>query len=209
MAALVRHGVLKTGQVKLPQNGNYKVLVCSFATKAEKKKGIDRKVAPKIDSSAQSLAAKGFLRPQKDYTPPEDVSSRLRAIIQNNLGIVEKTTKLTDLTSRFAIFTACKDEFNHGIPNSLLHTVETVEDLCKFYETPVSATVPLDKLRTMDLPKNLHIQYEYHRFHPDTDTKFGGITAFPRSSTLVTGLKYKGKYKGHTQATTWPYHDYK
>ncbi|KRT79058.1 hypothetical protein AMK59_8730, partial [Oryctes borbonicus] len=180
MAALVRHGVLKTGQVKLPQNGNYNVLVCRYATKAEKKKGIDRKVPPKIDSSAQSLAAKGFLRPQKDYTPPQDVSTRLESIIQNKLGAIEKTTKLSDLNVRFALFSACNDEFNHSIPNSLLHAIETVDDLCKFYATPVNTTMPLDKLRNMKLPKNLHIQYEYHRFHPDTDTKFDGITAFPR-----------------------------
>lgn len=34
---------------------------------------------------------------------------------------------------------------------------------------------------------------------PDTDTKFNGITAFPGSSTIVTGLKYKNKYPGHEQ----------
>lgn len=31
------------------------------------------------------------------------------------------------------------------------------------------------------------------------DTMFNGKTAFPKSSTLVTGLKYKKKYKGHMQ----------
>lgn len=39
----------------------------------------------------------------------------------------------------------------------------------------------------------------------DTDTMFDGVTAFPRSSTIVSGLKYKGKYKGHEQRETWPY----
>lgn len=32
----------------------------------------------------------------------------------------------------------------------------------------------------------------------DTDKLFGGQTAFPESSTLVTGLKYKNKYQGFT-----------
>lgn len=39
----------------------YSFLFQTYATKAEKRKGIDRKVGPKIDSSAESLAAKGFV----------------------------------------------------------------------------------------------------------------------------------------------------
>lgn len=38
--------------------------------------------------------------------------------------------------------------------------------------------------------------YSIDNILPDTDTMFGGKTAFPLSSTLVTGLKYKKKYKG-------------
>lgn len=39
-------------------------------------------------------------------------------------------------------------------------------ELKNFYLTPVSTTTPLEKLRTMDLPENLHVQYEPIRFHP-------------------------------------------
>lgn len=39
-------------------------------------------------------------------------------------------------------------------------------NLRKFYLTPVDAIVPLDAMREKNLPKNLHIRYEYHRFHP-------------------------------------------
>lgn len=38
--------------------------------------------------------------------------------------------------------------------------------MLEFYETEVSVTTPLDALRSMELPPNLHIQYDYHRFHP-------------------------------------------
>jgi len=72
-----------------------------------------------------------------------------------------------------------------------------------FYLTPVDARVPLDKFKDVELPANLHIQYEYHRFHPDTDTKFGGISAFPKRSTIVTGMKYKKKYPGYTAKPSW------
>lgn len=69
-----------------------------------------------------------------------------------------------------------------------------LEDIKTFYETPINTTPPLENAIKMDLPKNLHIETKYVRFHPDTDTKFNGKTAFPKSSTLVTGIKYKKIY---------------
>lgn len=39
-------------------------------------------------------------------------------------------------------------------------------DLKEFYQTPVSNSTPLDMMKNLDLPKNLHIQYAYNRFHP-------------------------------------------
>lgn len=86
----------------------------------------------------------------------------------------------------------------------MLYEMKTVNDVIDFYVTPIDTRIPLDKLKTVELPENLHIQYDYVRFHPDTDTKFGGRSAFPKSSTVVTGLKYKDKYKGYTAKTKWP-----
>lgn len=77
-------------------------------------------------------------------------------------------------------------------------------DVIKFYETSVNTTVPYDALKQMQLPENLHIQYDYVRFNSETDTKFNGQTAFPKSSTLVTGLKYRGKYQGNEAKRSWP-----
>nr|CAD7414663.1 unnamed protein product [Timema poppensis] len=77
-------------------------------------------------------------------------------------------------------------------------------DVIEYYQTPVSVKTPLDALKNIELPPNLHIQHEYHRFHPETDTMFGGISVFTKSSTIVTGLKYKKKYKGHVAKTSWP-----
>lgn len=45
----------------------------------------------------------------------------------------------------------------------------------------------------------------WYFFLSDTDTKFNGITAFPESSTIVTGLRYKDKYKGHVQKQKFPH----
>lgn len=73
----------------------------------------------------------------------------------------------------------------------------------KFYNTTVDVRVPLDKFKSVELPPNIHIQYEYHRFHPETDTMHGGVSAFPKRSTIVTGLKYKKKYAGYTVKPKW------
>ncbi|RZC33586.1 uncharacterized protein BDFB_000426 [Asbolus verrucosus] len=199
MAALMRHGVFKTVQMGPAANA------LRFATKAEKKKGIDRKAPPRIDSSAQAVAAKGFLRPQKSYTPPADLRARLDAVARGVLGGAAGDASLADLALKFDLCSACAREFDHAIPNSILHTVQTLDDVRNFYQTPVDTKTPLDKMRNMELPENLHVQFEYHRFHPETDTMFGGQTAFNRSSTLITGLKYKGKYKGHIQNQNWPF----
>lgn len=70
------------------------------------------------------------------------------------------------------------------------------DDVIAFYETPVNTFLPLDELATRPLPPNLHIEHNYTRFNPETDTMFGGNTAFPESSTIVTGIKYRKKYPG-------------
>ncbi|CAH1098512.1 unnamed protein product [Psylliodes chrysocephalus] len=194
MAAFLRHAVFKTGQVSTKN-----VLLRSYATKAEKKKGIDRKVGPKIDSTAQSLASKGFLRPQKEYIPPQDVDSKLSNIFKSVVGTTDDSAIISDLNQRFSLFLQCEKQLNHSIPNSLLHIMKTLGDVKVFYKTPVDTRTPLDKMKNMDLPENMHVQFDYHRFRPDADTMFGGKTAFPKSSTIVTGLKYKDKYPGHKQ----------
>lgn len=79
-----------------------------------------------------------------------------------------------------------------------------IEDVIRFYETPVNAFLPLDELSTRKLPPNLHIEHKYHRFNPEMDTMFKGVSAFPKSSTIVTGLKYRKKYAGFEAKRSWP-----
>ncbi|KAL3273611.1 hypothetical protein HHI36_015043 [Cryptolaemus montrouzieri] len=201
MAALLRHSVCRSTAIILPTTTASR----DYATKAEKAKGIDRKPTPTINSTAASLAAKGFLRSQKDYIPPRDVDKSLDIIMKDFLGDNNENTVLGDISRKSALLNACFKKFQHSVPNSLLRWIKTSQDIRNFYKTPVDSSTPLDKMKTMELPENLHIQYDYVRFHPDTDTKFGGQTAFNRRSTYVTGLKYKDKYPGHIQNTTWPF----
>lgn len=46
--------------------------------------------------------------------------------------------------------------------------------------------------------------YTFIFIFADTDKMFGGKSAFPKSDTIVTGLKYKDKYPGHKQPKSWP-----
>lgn len=79
-----------------------------------------------------------------------------------------------------------------------------LDDVIEFYKTPVNAFLPLDELCTKPLPPNLHIEHNYKRFHPDTDTMFNGISAFPKSSTIVSGLTTRKKYAGYEAQRKWP-----
>lgn len=168
------------------------------------------------------------MRPHKPYNAPADAADKVRAIC-GSLQISNKPDyQLKSLEEKFKFLEACFADFKHSVPNSQIYEIKTVGmytftmgrqrkcnsitesslfslgDVIKFYETSVNTTVPLDALKTMELPENLHIQYDYLRFNSETDTKFNGQTAFPKSSTLVTGLKYRGKYVGNEAKQSWP-----
>ncbi|KAK1117771.1 hypothetical protein K0M31_015710 [Melipona bicolor] len=199
MAALIRHGSLvnplKCSPTILAVNTtSLRYDVTRF--KSKKRPYVPTRT---YEDEKKSLACKGFLRYQKEYKPPEDLYNRIDKICEQQQIPTAFQTKLDDPLQRFNLFLACEQEFQHPITNSVLYSIRTISDLKKYYRKHVSNVTPLDAMRSMELPKNLHINYDYVRFHPDTDTMFNGKTAFPKSSTLVTGLKYKKKYQGHVQ----------
>jgi large subunit ribosomal protein L50 len=69
-----------------------------------------------------SLASKGYLRPHKPYNPPEDANHRLDSIFSENLGL---NHDLTNGKTKFKVLNACFKEFNHSVPNSMLHKIST------------------------------------------------------------------------------------
>uniref|UniRef100_A0A1I8NXB2 Large ribosomal subunit protein mL50 n=1 Tax=Stomoxys calcitrans TaxID=35570 RepID=A0A1I8NXB2_STOCA len=157
-----------------------------------------------ITAMGQSLANKGFLRPHKKYDAPADAADKVRAICGNIQLPAKSDYQLKSLEEKFKLLEACFSNFNHSVPNSQIYELKTVGDVIKFYEISVDTTVPYDALKHMDLPENLHIQFDYVRFNSETDAKFNGQTAFPKSSTLVTGLKYRGKYASNEAKHYWP-----
>ncbi|XP_053623089.1 large ribosomal subunit protein mL50 [Plodia interpunctella] len=160
------------------------------------------KVDKKLKAAAESLAARGFLRPNKPWDPPANIEETILKICAQK-GL-KADAQFQGLDIKFDILNACYKETGHSVPNSLLHTIECIGDLKEFYKTPVDTKTPYDALLKMDLPKNLHVQENYVRFHPDKDTLFNGVSAYPKSSTIVTGLRWKKKYEGYTAKRSWP-----
>lgn len=160
----------------------------------------------KFEGNAKAIASRGFLRPLKEYDPPLDIRNVIIKIANNTVNQTEVSYTL-DKNEKIRLLKKCEELVDHKVPNSLLHTVNSLGDVFDFYETPVDTVVPYDALQNRELPPNLHILANYHRFHPETDLMFDGVTAFPRSSNLVTGLKTKKKYKGFTTLSPYDYKD--
>ncbi|OXU29751.1 hypothetical protein TSAR_012336 [Trichomalopsis sarcophagae] len=206
MAALTRHAFLSGALARyspiLSRPTNL-LVVPARGTKVKKPPQKPKKKAT-LNAFFTSIESKGFLRPYKPYNPAKDVSQRLDSVCQSVGVSSNDKTRIDDLLVRFKLFAKCVEEFEYGIPNSKLVTIQTIGDLREFYQTPVITTTPYEALQNIELPPNLYIQPEAHRFHPDTDKMFNGKTAFPQSATLVTGLKYKDKYPGHRPEKPWP-----
>ncbi|XP_045490872.1 39S ribosomal protein L50, mitochondrial [Colias croceus] len=160
------------------------------------------KVDKKLQAAAESLASRGFLRPNKPWDPPTNIQETVLKICTSS-GLKDDS-EFESLEVKFNVLKACYEETGHSVPNSLLHTIETVDDLLDFYETPVDVCTPFDALKKMELPKNLHVQGDYVRFHPDKDTLMNGQSAFPQSSTIVSGLNTRKKYEGYNAKRSWP-----
>ncbi|XP_014240241.1 39S ribosomal protein L50, mitochondrial [Cimex lectularius] len=205
MAALINHVLSKNHQIlAISSLRNLDFAQKRYYPKKNYKQKIPKVEVPKcrkLQSTQESVAARGFLRCQKEYEPKENYEKELKTIYNSVVG--DESQDISH-SVKFELFNECFKRFNHSVPNSILHTIKRYDDLLAFYGTPVSEVLPLDKLKSIDLPPNLHIQYEPLRFHPDDDTMFKGQTAFPKSNTLVTGIRTRKKYKGCKVVDSWP-----
>ena len=94
------------------------------------------------------------------------------------------------------MLTKCIAKFDHDIPNTKLNELNTIADLVEYFSTEQRDTSSFEDLyRQPDLPKNMHINTEYKRFDPATDTFFGGRDAYPDHDSIVSSLWYSKKYK--------------
>ncbi|CAN7987200.1 unnamed protein product [Ixodes hexagonus] len=214
MAALLRRTAFLSR--KVVQNKVGITIACGYKRKflklvpvREDENGLPSKVAAR--SALESLGDRGFCRPQKSYQPPDDVQDRVKAIYEDVLGRTADDswmeTPITDPLLKYKLLTKCIKEFGHDLPNSCLIRVNRVDDVVEYYATTVEGATAFDSLVKSQnkLPPNMHAIPHYVRFHPETDTFFGGVNAYPGTSTIVTGLKAKRKFKGYTSKGSWPF----
>lgn len=66
------------------------------------------------------------MRSVKPYDPPPNIEDMVLKICANNGVDIKSETLFEGLDTKFAVLNTCFQETGHGVPNSLLHTIETV-----------------------------------------------------------------------------------
>jgi len=156
-----------------------------------------------LEAQMTSLKTKGFLRSYKSYLPPEDLSPRFMAACSEALKVPVSQDSLDTVTldtneDKFKVLKALHDEFGHVVHSSRLHEMKNLERVFLFYQSEICVLNPYEQLhrdKEADiLPDNLVIKLDPIRFTGTGDHPLDKVTAWPRSSTLVTGLRAKEKY---------------
>jgi len=160
-----------------------------------------------FENQLESLALRGFQRSWRPFQPPKDTEDVFFKALEKCFGkewnsVVRDFSKVSISGERKAQLLAvlAEDFGGHRVPNSLLHTMTSLDKVFSFYSTPVSEQSPYDKLEAGvqrgDLPQNLHVQIEPLRFDPTNATSdLGKISAFPRHSTILVTPESRKKWK--------------
>ncbi|GAV05225.1 hypothetical protein RvY_15391 [Ramazzottius varieornatus] len=158
-------------------------------------------------AALQKIIDKGLGKIAIPYNPPADVTERIRGVFEEAFGAlkVEQPLQLRfpNRASKFHFLASCERVFNYTIPNSHLYEIRTVEDVVRFYQTPVAGTNGLTQFQQVpDLPPNLHIRYDY--YDEDEDPIYNGVTADPHVDKIPMGLREKKLYKPVKAERDWP-----
>jgi len=160
-----------------------------------------------FENQLKSLSQRGFQRSWRPFTPPKNMESNFVKACDKCFGKEWETMskdfsqiKISGKTKAQLLALLAEEFKGHRVPNSLLHTMTSLDKVFSFYSTPVSEQSPYDKLeagvQSGALPQNLHVQIEPLRFDPTTSTSdLGKITAFPRHSTLLVSPESRKKWK--------------
>ena len=167
-----------------------------------------------FENQLASLQQRGFQRPLRKYSVPIDVEERFAKVCQDVLaletGNLNHPTDLTKIriegASKIQLLACLAESFSgHRVPNSLLHTMTSLDKVLTFYSTRVDMLSPYDRLeqgvRSGELPNNLTVQVEPLRFDPDSSASkldVNRISAFPRSSTILSTPEARKKWKSVT-----------
>ena len=100
-----------------------------------------------------------FSRYEQDLPSEEQIESVLFPLSLEILGASEdewRTATFPDLASKFNFLTACIEQFERDIPSSELTYLVSVEDVIRYYQTPVTRPKYIE-LRPQSLPLNVKI----------------------------------------------------
>ncbi|XP_028969179.1 39S ribosomal protein L50, mitochondrial isoform X2 [Galendromus occidentalis] len=162
-----------------------------------------------VQAILNSMADRGFCRPQRPYSPPEDLQERLKKIIEKHMPQEKRAdlweAKLSQPT-KVRFLAECVREFDHDIPNYEIASLKTARNVLEYFSKEVDGLNSYDRLvARQDKPDNLHVLENYVRFHPDRDTMFNGVTAYPGAGCKVTGLRTRKKYDSWSMDRSWPF----
>lgn len=172
-------------------------------------------------SFAQSVQERGSARESKPYSPPDyDVvrdeiikfceSSLLKSdgkLSENNVDDILNLNLNQNHLMKFKLISKCIKEFDHHLPTPYLNEMNTVNDLVVYFSTPVRGLDPYSSLarKEDELPINLTLISEAHRWDKENDQIFGGYNAYPGLVGTMPGLRGKKKYATLNQDEfQWP-----
>lgn len=156
-----------------------------------------------LEAQMASLKTKGFLRSYKAYSPPKDLIPKFLATCSSALGIpvTEEnldTIVLNSLEDKFLVLSSLASSLGHMVHSSRLQDMTSLKEVLLFYQSEISVLNPYEQLHREKeedkLPENLVIKFDPIRFTGKGDHPLDQVTAWPRSSTLVTGLATKEKF---------------
>lgn len=168
----------------------------------------------------QSLKDRGGARESKPYDPPDNVQERILSILKscqisqnNDNRLAESDQDILNISLneskefKFNLITRCIEEFQHDMPSSYLNEMGCINDVVKYFSTPVRGVNPYTALvdNRDCLPPNLFLLPEPKRYDGENDDFFQGYNALPGIISTVPGLRASKKYPSLNQDEfQWP-----
>uniref|UniRef100_A0A5S6Q2G0 Large ribosomal subunit protein mL50 n=1 Tax=Trichuris muris TaxID=70415 RepID=A0A5S6Q2G0_TRIMR len=158
------------------------------------------------------IRGRGFLKRLDAYEPAGNVEEIIQKVFSKCCDSPEngdwKSVSLGDRQFKLRFIDETERALGKRVLSSELHQLKTVRDVVEFFKVPVEVITKYSRMaRSNCLPKNLHILEDAVRFHPLTDTEHDGVSAFPKSSTYVSSLRYRRFLKGYRAKTEWHHYE--
>lgn len=153
-----------------------------------------------FEQQVESLSKRGFTRPYKPYSPPDNIRNIVLQTAKD-IGIHSESAEISGQTKAELLNEISFRTNGHAVPNSMLHLMTTVDRIAEFYSTPVEMRTTYERLHhdqvSGKLPPNIHIQLEPRVFTGEGDHEMERITAFPGRPYYHLTPEARKKYKDY------------